>query len=460
VISAENNSHSLNDVIVQVLHNYPSIKIARLEIDRARQEFAKIESQLGWILRAQTGVSRDVGVFNIPSDRFNASASIGTVQESGNSLEISGQYSYEDSDTVAIPSIANPSESTTLDLNYRIPFGQGEDNPGYSQGLVAAQAGLKATEATRIKQIDAVVQQTTQIYYDAANTFMRIRDANKSIERSRRLLKYVLKNRRLGLAEKKDVLNIQGLLTGKIADRDNLLIIWSRQRSELNRLLGKPIDNDFVPVVESGKSSLEPKAVLDTVYARHPDLMLQKAQLKSAESQIELASNTGKDKFDVVLSVGARNNSGDTASGSINDSEWAGGARIEYQFSTDKRGFDAELYQSMLDKQLVEEQIEKIKRDLNYQVNSILEQINRNKVSAKSSKQRLIIEKEKVDEIIKQYRRGRATTTELIDNENTYFASSLLYETRKIELARKYAELDLLLGSLWDRETLLGMSKN
>jgi outer membrane protein TolC len=455
VMAAESNLQPLNEVITQVLRNYPSIKIARLEIDRARQEFAKIESQLGWILRAQTGVSHDVGAFNIPSDRFNASASIGSVEKSGNRLEVSGQYTYEDSDTVAIPSIANPSESTTLDLNYRIPFGQGENNPNYSQGLISAQAGLNSTKASRIKEIDGIVQQTMQLYFDAANTYMRIKDANKSINRAKRLLDYVKKNRRLGLAERKDVLNIQGLLTGKIADRDNLLVIWSRQRSELNRLLGNANDSDFAPVIEVDYPKLEPDVIISEVYTMHPDLMLQQSQLKSAESRIELATDTGKDKFDVVLSVGARNTSGDTATGSVDNSEWAGGARIEYQFSTDQRGFDAELFQAMLDKQVIEEQINKIKRDLKYNVNSILEQIDRNRVSAKSSKRRLAIEREKVDEILKQYRRGRATTSELIDNENTYFTSSLLYETRKIELARKYAELDLLLGSLWDRQALL-----
>ena len=99
-MAAEPKPKSLDNVINQVLTSYPSIKIAKLEIERARQEFAKIESQLGWILSAQTGVSHDVGAFNIPSDRFSAAASIGSVQESGNSLEISGQYSYEDSDTV------------------------------------------------------------------------------------------------------------------------------------------------------------------------------------------------------------------------------------------------------------------------------------------------------------------------------------------------------------------------
>ncbi|MGD9386274.1 MAG: TolC family protein [Thioalkalispiraceae bacterium] len=437
IAASEAKPKTLHKVIHQVLTNYPSIKIARLEIQRARQEFAKIESQLGWVVSTQTGVSRDVGIFNIPSERFDASASIGRTQQSGNRLEISGQYSYEDSETVAIPSLTNPSERTTLDLNYRIPFGKGEDNPEFSEGLVAAEAGLEATQAARIKEIDSLVQQTLQLYYDAANTYMRIRDANKAIERSERLLAFVKKNKRLGLAERKDLLNVEALLSAKIADRDNLLIIWSRQRSELNRLTGAESATDFIPEIAIDSDLPDSNILLQRVYASSPDIILQKAQLKS------------------VLSVGTRNTSGDTATGSVDDTEWAGGARLEYQFSADQRGFDAELYQSMLEKQTIETELEKIKADLNYNVIGILEQIERNGVSAKSSKQRLLIEKEKVEEAIERYKLGRADTSELIDNENTYFTSSLLYETRKIELARKHAELDLLLGILWDRQTLL-----
>jgi len=118
----EEKTRSLQEVIGHVLTNYPSLKIAKLEIDRASQEFAKIESQLGWVVSTQAGISRDLGAFNIAAERFDALASIGSVQESGNRIEIAGQYSYEDSESIAIPSIANPVERTALDLNYRIPF--------------------------------------------------------------------------------------------------------------------------------------------------------------------------------------------------------------------------------------------------------------------------------------------------------------------------------------------------
>jgi len=460
--AADVQKRSVQDVIHLVLKNYPTLKIARLEIDRARQEFAKIESQLGWIASAQTGISRDVGAFNIPSERFDVAAGIGSTQDSGHAVELTGQYSYEDGESVAFPSIANPSERAALDLNYRIPLAQGEDNPSYQQGLVSAEAGLETTEASRIKQIDALVQQTISLYYDISNTYMRIKDADEAIRRADRLYNFVKKNAGLGLSESKDLLIVDALRSAKISDRDNLLIIWSQQRSGLNRLLGLEPNSDFEPVISTKKNTPERDAALEQVYAINPDILIQIAQLKTADASIELANDAKKDKLDVVFSVGARNTSGDTATGSVSDSEWAGGARLEYQFSLDQRGFDAGIYQAMLDKQTIEEEVARIKRDLKYDVNGLLEQIAQNQIAAISSKKRLTIERKKVKEAFDRYRVGRADTNELIDNENSLFLASLLYETRKIELARKHTELALLLGSLWDRQLLLdgGYGKN
>ena len=455
LLAEQSNKRSVQDVIRRVLIYYPTAKIARLEIERSRQEFAKIESQLGWVIAAQTGVSRDVSVFNIPSKRFDAAASVETVQKSGNSVEVVGQYSYENSEIAVIPSVPNPSERITLDLNYRIPLGQGDDNPAYQQGMISAEAGLQATEAARIGQIDALVQQTLSLYYDAATTYMRIQDANEAIHRATRLLKFVQKNMGLGLSETKDLLIVEAQRSAKISERDILLVIWSRQRSELNRLLGVEPGSDFVPVIITEKNVPDTETALGQIYTQNPDILLQLAQLKTAESSMELANDAKKDRMDLVFSVGARNTSGDTAAGGFNQNEWAGGAKFEYQFSMDQQGFDAGLYQAMLDKQTIEEEITRLKTDLKYDLNGLFEQINQNLVATKSLKQRLSIEKKKVDEAFERYKVGRADTKELIDNENSLFAGSLLYETRKIELARKYSELELLLGSLWDRQLLL-----
>ncbi len=450
---------SLDDVVNKILKQYPSIKVARLEVEQARQEFSKIESQLGWVLNAQSGISRDISAFNIPNERFDANVNISSLNKSGSTFGVSGNYSYEKSDTSIIPSLLNPARRSSLDLNYRIPLAQGEDNPNYSEGLELAKASLERTLAEKINQTDALISQTANLFYDAASTLVRIEDANASIKRSLRLLRYVEKNKSLGLVEKKDFLDANALYLERIAERDNLLVIWSRQRSELNRLIGLKSNVELFPDIKLVKKKLIRKDILDRVYQVSPELQFQYARLKQAESEIMLANDAKRDQLDLVLSVGARNTSGDTVIGSVSDNEWAGGARLEYRFSFDQRGFNAGLYQKVLQKELAEEEIERIKTEIDYTVDSLMEQIQRSETSINSIKKRQEVEKEKLIEAFERYKTGRSNTNELIDNENSLFISSLLYKTRKIELSRLYSDLDLMLGELWDSKILLSREK-
>ena len=239
-----------------------------------------------------------------------------------------------------------------------------------------------------------------------------------------------------------------------------MLVIWSRQRSEVNRLLGFKPNYEFLPYIKLKNKKLIRDTILNRVYEVSPLLQLQKAQLKQTESEINLANDAKKDQLDLVLSVGARNTSGDTAAGSVSSDEWAGGARLEYRFSFDQRGFDADLYQKVLQKQSIEEEIARIKTDIDYDVDSLLEQIQRSEVSIKSIKKRLAVEKEKLADAFERYKTGRSNTNELIDNENALFASGLLYKTREIELSRMHSELDLMLGKLWDSKILISREQD
>jgi len=453
VQSSKPKEISLDEVINLIILKYPSINIARLEVEQARQEFAKIESQLGWVLSAQSGISRDISAFNVPSQSFDANVRLARTHQSGSSLELTGDYSYVDSERVVI--VANPSKRTRLDVSYRIPLSQGDGNPRYTQGIALAKAGYDLSLAEKITNIDALINESTNLFYNAATTVTRINDANSAIKRALRLLRFVKKNKALGLSERKDLLDVRALYLSKIAERDNLLVIWSRQRSELNRLMGRKASSEFIPHIELRQSTLVREHLLETMYLKSPSLLFQQAQLKQAESEITLANDAKKEQLDLILSVGARNTSGSSGAGSASENEWAGGARLEYSFSFDKRGFNAELYQQILTKQVVEEEIVRLKTEIDYALDSLLDQIIKSKKSIKSIKRRLSVEKQKVSEVFDRYKIGRSNTNELIDNENELFVSSLLYKTRKIELSRMYSELDLMLGVLWDSKTLL-----
>lgn len=447
---------SVGQVVDRIIKNYASVRIAGLEIEKSRKEFAKIESQLGWVLSAQTGVAHDVSIIDSPSDRFDAGLNLGRQYKSGSRFDVAGNYTYEDSSTSFSPFSPNPSQRTSLDLKWRIPFGRGDGNPAYEQGLVSAESGLQAQTASQIQAIDNLIDQAINLYFDAAVTHMRIQDANKSISRTRKLKKFVLKNQRLGLAERKDVLIVQAQLDGSIAQRDNLLVVWSRQKAEINRLIGASLDSEFIP--SAGFSDIAELSDRDRlkslVYERHPQIALQHSQLSLAEADIQLAKDAKENQLDVVLSVGARTSRGDTSTGSISQEEWAGAARLEYLYDLDKRGFDAQLYQSMLNKRIAEQELERIRHDLAYTVVSLVEQIKYNKLAVKTNRQRLSVENKKMDDVLQRYREGRADTKDVIDFENSLNASSLAYENQRLELARAYSSLNLLLGRIWNTQAV------
>jgi len=446
----------LTKVIEKIINHYPSLDVAAIEIQRARQEFAKVESQLGWVLSANAGLMRNVSIIDSPTDHYEAGVGIGRKYESGSSLELSGIYTYDDSATGFSSALPNPSERTGIDLKYRIPLGQGDSNPEYMAGLIGAKSGVLIQESNQRFVIDNLMRDSMTLYYDILLTYVRIEDAKSGIQRAKRLLEFIDRNKNLGLSEKKDILRVQSQLKRQIAQHDSLKVIWYQQRSELNRLMGEPSEREFIPSAEhdSKVNLADYESSLQRVYKRDPALNLQKGQLQLAEAEITLARDEKRDKLDLIMSVGNRNVSGDTVSGSVDNNEVVGGAQIEYRYAVDKKGFDAGLYQAMLQKQQAQKEIERIKRDLQYQLKSLFLQVEANKRAVDSNLELYKVEKEKIEEAFKRYKEGRASTNELIDFEESLQSSYLSHQNQKILLSRNIANITLLMGTLWDESSI------
>lgn len=447
---------TLEAMIDKIIKNYASITIASFEIERSRQEFAKVQSQLGWVFAAQTGVSHDVTFIDSPTDKFNAAASLGRRYQSGTRFDVTGQYTYEDSSINFSPLTPNPSERTRLDLSWRIPFGRGENNPQYQQGKITAESALQSQKANQVLIIDNLIQQAINLYYDAAETYVRILDANKAIARSYKLKKFIEKNKRLGLSEEKDVLAVQAQLDRLISQRDGLYVAWARQQSEINRLTGESMRSNVILSAEY-KEVLELASfndLLNRIYMRDPKIEFQRSLLKTAKANVALAKDAKAEQLDVVLSIGGRASKGNTPSGGFNQEEWAGQARLEYAYELDKRGFDAQIYQAILDKQKAEEELNKQKHDIRYSVDSLVQQIKFNKKAVESNRKRYKIENKKLKEALQRYYEGRSDSREVIEFENDLSASSLSYENQTLQLARAYANLNLLLGRIWKIDVL------
>ena len=98
VLSAEKpDSLTYTQALQNVINTYPTLDIARLQVEQARQELDKVESTLGWALAAQGGLNHDVSLFGTPSDVADALASLDRTLRSGDRVGVSGSYRYEDS---------------------------------------------------------------------------------------------------------------------------------------------------------------------------------------------------------------------------------------------------------------------------------------------------------------------------------------------------------------------------
>ena len=444
---------TFSQALQKVIDTYPTLDIARLQVEQARQEMYKIESALGWQLAAQGGVNHDVSMFGVPSDVADAFASLNRTLPSGDSLGVSGSYRYEDSSATISPLLPNPSERINLDLNYRMPFGQGRDNPQYVQGRVTAEAAVLLQKANELGIREQLARQTQELFYGAASIRAQLATAQSAVDRARRLKRYVSERFELGLAEEKDILQSDAQLQSRLSDLRSLQVAWEQQRTTLNRLMGRPWDAEFVPLLDTSPLMIvqqeQKPALIKEAEANSPGLLTNQARLIQNEADLQLRRDSRKDVFDVVVSVGGRTASGDNAAGYVDEDDLAGGVRLEYQQALDKRGLDAGIYQAQLNLQIAREDERKIRDDLRYSVTGLLSEVKANQLSLTAHQKRMVSEEKKVNEALERYRVGREATDRLIQFENEMQVAKLALEQDRIALQRRLTNLSILLGRVW-----------
>ena len=147
--------------------------------------------------------------------------------------------------------------------------------------------------------------------------------------------------------------------------------------------------------------------------------------------------------------VGNKTNQGDTLSGSASESELVGGVRVEFNRGMDKSGFDAELYQSQIDRGIVLQNQLQVMEDLQYELASLRAEINAGQRALNAYRKSASSENKKLEEALQRYKKGRADTDQLIQFESQLALANLSVELQKIELIRRFYELHLLRGELW-----------
>lgn len=440
-----------NAVVDRILKHYPSLEVARLQVSRSRQEIAKVQSRLGWELAGNGGISHDVSVFGTPTDRADVNLSLERQLESGHSVGISGNYTYEDSSFTVSPLFPNPSHSTELDLNYRIPLGRGEDNLAYTEGLAGARAGVQVERAAAHDLRNQVANQALDLYYGKALTEARLDSAREGLDNARRLQDYIARRRELGLAEEKDTLQTEAQVRAQQTALRKLEVVLAQQRIALNKLMGEPWKAGYQSQLQlqSELADYSVEQLVDQAAETYPALKQSRARLAVTESVLRRNRDQRKDQMDLVFSVGTRTRSGDASTGSVSEEDVAGQIRFEYRESLDKSGLDAEVRQAQLDRTIAIEQIRRARDELTYSLASLVQEIAATRQALNSSRRRLQSEQAKYAEAMQRYRQGRERTDRLIQYDNELNEARLTVAEQEVELARRISALQILHGRFW-----------
>jgi outer membrane protein TolC len=446
-------SLTYGNMLRRVIEVDASLDVARFQLERAREEIAKVETQLAWSLGAQGGAGRDLSGFGLLTDRRDVSVSADKRLSSGTQLGVGAGYQRDDSATTISPLLPNPSTITRGDISLRQPLARGFGNPAYQEGRVIAEADTAAARAERTAAFDQVARRTAEVFYSAAFTFARLRNAEAAIVRAERLQEYVRNNLRLGIAEEKDRLQAEAQLLGARADREALGVAWTQQRTTLNRLMEHAWDAPIEPVLAplAARDLPAPDALQKQAAGHSPDLARLEARVRRAESVIERSRDAARDQFDAVLSVGNRNVTGTTgAVGNVDTSERVGSARLEYRGVAGQSAADVELNQVMLDRSIALRQLAATRLDVQYTVSGLRAQVDVAQAAYEQAQARMQAERAKVEEATRRYRTGRSDTQQLIQFENDARLAELLADQQAIEFARRLVELDTVRGQYWN----------
>lgn len=442
---------SLGRVLQKVVDHYPSIKSAALQVQRAREENIKVESQLSWVLQADAGYRRDTSVFlGTAIDRYNAGGSLNRNLDNGGSLGFNAKMSRENSAVTFGPTIPNPLTKSRVDVNYRHRFEKGSGNPLYEEGLQAAEVSEKLALSDSLSLYDQLATQVIDLYIAAASTQARIKSIDKTIVRTERLKTYIEQEFKLGLSQEKDVLQVDARLSINRADKKSLQVAWNKQMISLNRLMGRQWNAELSPDVNITALQL---SGFDTVYLQSqqhsPELKRIDARLQLADSQIRSSRDKRKDDLDLVVFLGNEFNQGNLSGDNLDESEVIGGISIEFNRGLDKSGFDAELRQAHYDRGLALQDKKQVLEDLQYSISSLLAEIESSDQALLAFKESVHSEQKKLDEAVERYKDGRIETDRIIDFESDLAKAELSADLQSIELIRRYHLLDLIQGQIW-----------
>lgn len=447
-VSTNAEELTLSQAVKRLLDYYPTLQIAKLKTDQANWEINNVKNQLSWKLNGTAGVVHDVSAFGTPFDRFEASANFNRKLSSGHSLGFSGRYEYNDDSFVLNNSFPNPSQSLDFDVNYRIPFGQGEDNEVYHQSLVIAEAQKKIEQLNEKSALKSLTSNIISLFHEIESLQQRLNYTETSIERSRRLKEYIKRNKKIGIYEKKDVLESDAQLLKVIAERENLNLAISEQKNSLRKLLGINPENPVTINIEKFSLTSDDDQLLVNAERDNPELQVRKQLLDIADANIRLSLNENTDKKDLVLSLGGRSLYGDSETSSVSEEDYAAQIKFEYQYDLGGDAYVSRIEKAKRQKDITLQEIRLNKDNVKYQLTTLLDRIEKQQLLIKKLILHKKVSKNKLDEAMGRYRQGRIDTTKVIQFENELHLANLDLSSAKTDLSQSEINLVLLVGEL------------
>jgi len=443
--------YTLNQFITESINAYSALNIATLNVNKLALEIDKVSSQLGWVATSQGGYSRNASSFGIQTDTIDFGVGLEKPLESGSTVSIEGRYAHADSEQVLFNLSPNPSDTTNIDLNYRIPLLEGNGNQQYQFNTQKALIDKKIAELEKEQIRENLVIKLIDIYYLIATIDSRLETAKKSLERTIKLRKYIDSNIELGLLEKGDVFQVDAQIYTLKLEKQKILDLREKQIIAINRFLNKPFTNEFV--IDASSMTLNyrldsTEKVTSNVIVHDYEIAKLNSRAKLLDSELELSRNREKNKLDLVLSVGIQNRTGNSGASSIDDTDTTGMMKFEYRNALDKRALSSQRLQIQIDRETNNEQLATLNKDLKYETYRLLKEVEKSKEIVILTKKRTKNETLKYQDILKRYKNGRSTTNIVIQFDNERIRSELDHETERYELAKRINLLMLKQGLL------------
>lgn len=441
---------SYETVVGNVIRTYPNLESAALQIEQSLLELDRINSTLGWQARATTLASHDVGLAGTPTDVLQANGSLSRLLKSGDTVSVDASYVRSDDEFVFTPALPNPSNDSAVNLRYRKPLLKGAGNIAYKSSLQAAKSGIEISKAEESELKDVLAGQVASLYFALATTEVNLANTRDGIKRLRRLQKFVIQNKKLGVSGEEDVLQAQARLDRKLAELKILEAARNQQIYNLNRLMHIPASKRYRTTLDYSVPDLPHRQVLrDQIFDYSPALNKTRNNRKIAESSIAIQRDAQKDTVDLILSVGARSKIGESETDDINETDMAGLVGVEYAAPIDKSGLRASLRQAILSRDIADNQIRTIGDDLDYDLDRLLGDIRDLNISVASNRTYLNAEKKSFDDAINRYQSGRINTDELIRFEENLSIAEILLATQRVNLIQSVNEIQRLRGEIW-----------